>query len=120
MADLAKSRIFLQGALPESWKMREKWHFEKKRKKLGKRFRMYFAVFDGFGPILMVFIDQNMQIHDFLASAGILDWFFMIWEQILFKTCENLNFFQKLFFSEEKIIFLWKIFILRIDVFPNA
>ena len=46
--------------------MREKCHFEKKkRKKLGKRSRMYFAIFGGFRPILMIFIDQNMQIHDF-------------------------------------------------------
>ena len=26
---------------------------------------MYFSIFDGFGPILMVFINQNMQNHDF-------------------------------------------------------
>ena len=38
---------------------------QKKRKKLGKFSWMYFTVFDGFRPILMVFIDQNMQIHDF-------------------------------------------------------
>ena len=26
---------------------------------------MNFAIFDGLGPILMVFIDKNMLIHDF-------------------------------------------------------
>ena len=38
---------------------------KKKRKELGKCSRMIFAIFDGFGLILMVFIDQNMRIHDF-------------------------------------------------------
>ena len=33
--------------------------------KLGKRSRMYFAVFDGFRTIRMIFIDQNMAFHDF-------------------------------------------------------
>ena len=39
--------------------------YKKKLKKLGKCSRLYFTVFDGFRLILMVFIDQNMEIHDF-------------------------------------------------------
>ena len=43
--------------------------YKKNRKKLGKRSRMYFAFCNGFRPILMVFIDQNMSIHDFSLSG---------------------------------------------------
>ena len=56
---------------------------------------MYFAIFDGFGPILMIFIDQNMRIHVFsmlsVKNPRILS-------QILFKTNdfrEKLSFFEK-------------------------
>ena len=74
MGDLAKSRKCLQGAMPKSWKMREKCHFARK---IGKNSRndpgCIFAIFDGFGPILMIFIDQSMPIHDFLVSEGIFD-----------------------------------------------
>ena len=47
---------------------------KKKRKKLGKRPRMIFAIFDGFGPILMVFIDQNMRIRDFPIFCSDSGW----------------------------------------------
>ena len=42
--------------------------FQNKSKKIGKRPRMYFAIFDGFEPILMIFIDQNMRIHAFFNA----------------------------------------------------
>ncbi len=69
---------------------------------------MIFAGFDGFGAILMVFIDQNMRIHDFsmlsVKNPKILS-------QILFKTNdfrEKLNFFEKLLRNDPKIDSLWK------------
>ena len=75
---------------------------------------MYFAVFDGFRPILMIFIDQNMRIHDFpmlsVKNPRILS-------QILFKTKDfgvNLNFFENFVRNDPKLVFLWKIIILGI------
>ena len=75
------------------------------RKKLGKRPRMYFAIFDGFGPILMIFIDQNMRIHAFsmlsVKNPRILS-------QILFKTKDfgvKSIFFEKLLRNDPKNVF---------------
>ena len=75
---------------------------------------MIFAVFDGFGTVLMVFIDQNMRIHDFsmlsVKNPRILS-------QILFKTNdfrEKLIFFEKLLRNDPKFVFLLKIIILGI------
>ena len=79
---------------------------KKNRKKLGKGSRMIFAVFDGFGAILMVFIDQNMRIHDFHYLGGILIDILMILEQILFNKLGNSIFFEKLLRYDPKIIFL--------------
>ena len=69
---------------------------------------MIFAVFDGFGAILMVFIDQNMRFHGFsmlsVKNPRILS-------QILFKTNdfrENLSFFENFVHNDAKIGFLWK------------
>jgi len=44
---------------------------------------MNFAIFDGFGPILMIFSDQNMRIHGFSLLSVKNQW---ILSQILFKT----------------------------------
>ena len=75
---------------------------------------MYFAIFDGFGPILMVKIDQNMQFHAFpmisVKNPRILD-------QILFKTKDfgvNSIFFENFVRNDPKLVFLWKIIILGI------
>ena len=79
--------------------------FQNKSKKLGKRPRMYFAIFDGFGPILMIFIDQNMRIHDFSLLSVKNQW---ILSQILFKTNdfhENSIFIEKLLRNDPKIRF---------------
>ena len=73
---------------------------------------MIFAVFDGFGAILKVFIDQKMRIHDFsmlsVKNPRILS-------QILFKTKDfgvKSFFFEKLLRNDPKLVFLWKISIL--------
>ena len=75
---------------------------------------MYFAIFDGFGPILMVKIDQNMQFHVFpmisVKNPRILS-------QILFKIKDfgvNLIFFENFVRNDPKFVFLWKIIILGI------
>ena len=60
---------------------------------------MYFAFFDGFRPILMVFIDQNIQIHDFS----------MVFCQKSINS--GSDFVQKLWFS---LIFAWKIMNLHV------
>ena len=75
---------------------------------------MYFAIFDGFGPILMVFMDQNERFQGFsllsVKNPRILS-------QILFKIKDfgvNLSFFENFVRNDPKFVFLWKIIILGI------
>ena len=75
---------------------------------------MYFAIFDGFEPILMVKIDQNMQFHGFsmisVKNPRILS-------QILFKTKDfgvKSIFFENFLHNDPKLVFLWQIIILGI------
>ena len=78
---------------------------KKKLQKLGKRPRMNFAIFDGFGPILMIFSDQNMRIHGFSLLSVKNQW---ILSQILFKTKDfhvNSIWFEKLLRNDPKLVF---------------
>ena len=76
---------------------------------------MIFAVFDGFGAILMFFIAQNRSIHGFsmlsVKNPRILS-------QILFKTKDfgvNSIFFENFLHNDPKLVFLWKIIIFRLS-----
>ena len=76
---------------------------------------MIFAVFNGFGGILMVFIDQNLRIHGFsmlsVKNPRILS-------QILFKTKDfgvKSIFFENFLRNDPKFVFLWKIIILGLS-----
>ena len=87
-------------------KARKMIFFKKNLKELGKRSRMIFAIFDGLGPILMVFIDQNMRFHGFSMTSVKNP---RILSQILFKTYdfrEKLNFFENFLRNDPKFVFL--------------
>ena len=67
---------------------------------------MCFAIFAGFGPILMVFIDQNMPIHDFSVPGRNFDRHFDDFEANFVQQSWKLFFFEKLLRHDVKFVFL--------------
>ena len=67
---------------------------------------MIFAIFDGFGAILMVFIDQNMRIHHFSLSGDNFNSHFDDFETDFVQHIWKLIFFEKLLRNDPKFVFL--------------
>ena len=114
MADLAKSRKSLQGALEKCWKNAKNEILQEKSKKTWKMLQDVFFDFWWFWTDSDGFYGSKRAISRFFIALCKNP---RILSQILFKTKDfgvNLNFFENFVRNDPKFVFLWKIIILGI------
>ena len=118
MGDLAKWWKCLQGALEKSWKKCEKWNFTKKNGKNSESspgcILRFLMVLDLLGRSRSIKTQHFMIFRHFEIILIVI---LMILRQILFNRLESLIFFEKLSRNDVKLVYLWKISILSMDIF---